>query len=68
VNCICAGSILPEQRSGDAVPTQVPIGRFGRAGDVASLVVYLASDAASYLTGSVIVLDGGATAGRTRPH
>ena len=68
VNCICAGSILPEQGAGDEVPVHVPIGRFGRPGDVASLVAYLASDAASYLTGSVIVLDGGATAGRTRAH
>jgi NAD(P)-dependent dehydrogenase (short-subunit alcohol dehydrogenase family) len=63
VNCICAGSILPDDRSGDA---QLPIGRFGRPDDVAQLVSYLASDAASYMTGSVIVLDGGATAGRER--
>lgn len=67
VNCICAGSILPEGRPADEAPPQhIPIGRFGLPDDVAQLVVYLASDAASYLTGSVIVLDGGATAGRTR--
>ena len=67
VNCICAGSILPEERAAsEAPPRHIPIGRFGRPDDVAQLVVYLASDAASYLTGSVIVLDGGATAGRTR--
>lgn len=63
VNCICAGSILPDDRSGEA---QLPIGRFGRPDDVAQLVSYLASDAASYMTGSTIVLDGGATAGRER--
>jgi NAD(P)-dependent dehydrogenase (short-subunit alcohol dehydrogenase family) len=65
VNCICAGSILPDGVADDQpVPVHIPIGRFGRADDVTQLVSYLASDAASYITGSVIVLDGGATAGR----
>jgi meso-butanediol dehydrogenase / (S,S)-butanediol dehydrogenase / diacetyl reductase len=68
VNCICAGSILPGQPAAGVLPAHVPIGRFGRPDDVASLVAYLASDAASYLTGSVIVLDGGAIAGRNRAH
>ena len=69
VNCICPGSIRT-QVSSDAqieqVPTHIPVGRYGKPADVASLVSYLASEAASYITGSVIVLDGGATAGRSR--
>jgi NAD(P)-dependent dehydrogenase (short-subunit alcohol dehydrogenase family) len=38
-----------------------PMGRFGETREVASAVVYLASDASSYFTGSNLVLDGGYT-------
>jgi 3alpha(or 20beta)-hydroxysteroid dehydrogenase len=40
-----------------------PIGRFGQPADAAFLIVYLASDESSYITGSEHVLDGGALAG-----
>ena len=39
-----------------------PLGRFGQPRDVASAVVYLASDAAAWVTGTELVLDGGYTA------
>ncbi|NKF21858.1 glucose 1-dehydrogenase [Solimonas marina] len=39
-----------------------PLGRFGEPADVASAVVYLASDAAQWMTGTELVLDGGYTA------
>ena len=38
-----------------------PMGRFGRPEEVASIVVFLASRASSYMTGSVVVADGGYT-------
>ncbi len=36
-----------------------PIGRVGRAGDIAAVVVFLASDMASYMTGEVVQVNGG---------
>jgi 3-oxoacyl-[acyl-carrier protein] reductase len=37
----------------------IPLGRFGQGSDVAGAVVFLASDFASYITGQVLVVDGG---------
>jgi NAD(P)-dependent dehydrogenase (short-subunit alcohol dehydrogenase family) len=67
VNCIAPGSIRHrDDEADDTPPAHIPIGRHGKPADVAELVAYLASEAAGYLTGAVIVLDGGATAGRAR--
>jgi NAD(P)-dependent dehydrogenase (short-subunit alcohol dehydrogenase family) len=41
----------------------IPMGRFATAEDIAAMVVFLCSPAASYLTGGVYPVDGGATAG-----
>jgi NAD(P)-dependent dehydrogenase (short-subunit alcohol dehydrogenase family) len=38
----------------------VPLRRFGKASDMAGTAIYLASAAGSYVTGSVIAIDGGA--------
>ncbi|NIM27744.1 MAG: SDR family oxidoreductase, partial [Gammaproteobacteria bacterium] len=38
-----------------------PLGRVGEPADVGQLVVFLASDAAAFITGQVIVIDGGRT-------
>ena len=38
---------------------RTPMGRFGQANEVAGAAVYLASDAASFVTGETLVIDGG---------
>lgn len=49
-----ANSILNEQ-----LMAEIPLGRWGRPGEVAELALYLASDAAAYVTGSTHFIDGG---------
>lgn len=42
-----------------ALKREIPLGRVGQPQDVAKLVCYLASDDASYITGTTVVIDGG---------
>ncbi|MGH9733815.1 MAG: SDR family NAD(P)-dependent oxidoreductase [Candidatus Acidiferrales bacterium] len=42
-----------------ALKREIPLGRVGQPADVANLVCYLASDDASYITGTTVVIDGG---------
>lgn len=49
-----------------AVGASVPLGRAGHADEVAELVLFLASDAASYITGGEFAVDGGMSAGVLR--
>jgi 3-oxoacyl-[acyl-carrier protein] reductase len=65
VNCVAPGFITTamtdkltaQQR--EAAAKMIPLGRFGVAKDVASAVVYLASDEAAYVTGQTIHVNGG---------
>ena len=51
-------SIVPKAVQ-DAMLGQIPLARFGTAEDVANAIAFLASDDASYITGQVLVVDGG---------
>ena len=53
--------MLDSQDAKEMVEQMVPLGRIGRPDDVVGLTVFLASRAGSYLTGTVIPLDGGIT-------
>ena len=70
VNAICPGGFMTEpnhrwaEQNPDIINTfksQIPMGDFGQPEDMGPLAVYLASDAARYVTGATIVIDGGYT-------
>ncbi len=46
----------------EQIPPQQPIRRLGETSDIGNMALYLASDEASWVTGQVMVIDGGATA------
>lgn len=48
----------------EAAAEFIPMGRVGEPEDIADVIVFLASDAARYLTGQVVVVDGGLLVGR----
>ncbi len=71
VNAVAPGFVAvdspvnPVSEDYRAAVSRNPLGRGGEADEIAAAVVWLASDAASFVTGSVLRVDGGATAGTT---
>ncbi|MCX7625808.1 MAG: 3-oxoacyl-[acyl-carrier-protein] reductase [Candidatus Sumerlaeaceae bacterium] len=65
VNCVAPGFIrskmtdVLDEKVKQAVVAQIPLGRFGEVTDIAQAVLYLASPMAQYVTGAVLVVDGG---------
>jgi len=67
VNCICPGVVdtdmtkpfMKTEKDRDFLNSEHPIGRIGQPEDVAKAILYLASDDASWVTGSILVIDGG---------
>lgn len=54
---------VPERFTRDVICDRTPLGRIARVEEIASVVVFLLSDQASYVNGAVIPIDGGLTSG-----
>ncbi len=76
VNCICPGTVdspfvegylekyhkHEKEKVRQELNQRQPIGRLGRPEEIANLALYLASDEAAFITGSIVTIDGGWTA------
>ena len=67
VNCVCPGLIdtqmlatMPDAER-EELASRIPLGHIGSPEDVAAAITFLASDAASYITGTTLGVDGGLT-------
>ncbi len=75
VNCVCPGAVETDMaRAGFAINgdeeagldrqrSQYPVGRIGTPEEIATAIVYLASDDAGFINGAALPMEGGATAG-----
>jgi NAD(P)-dependent dehydrogenase (short-subunit alcohol dehydrogenase family) len=72
-NCVCPAVVrtpmvepfIPDTQTQQAVNAMHPLGRIATPEEVARAIYYLASDDAGFVTGSVLTIDGGVTAGVT---
>ena len=73
INCIAPGGVDTLQMRGSTASAEAfsgrneghPMGRVGEADEIANIVLWLASDEASYVSGSTYIIDGGAWASAT---
>ncbi len=76
INAVCPGpvetplaqSVLDHERVKPEYAKAIPMGRPGRAEEIAAAAAFLASDDASYITGAMLVVDGGLMAGTGQPN
>jgi 3-oxoacyl-[acyl-carrier protein] reductase len=68
VNAVCPGFIATEMAEAlgpvilEEAKKRIPANRLGEADEIADAILYLSSDSAAYITGQVLVVDGGMTA------
>ncbi|MFC1852022.1 3-oxoacyl-ACP reductase FabG [candidate division CSSED10-310 bacterium] len=69
VNSVCPGLVQTEMLDGlkqdtvDGFLNAIPLGRFGQPDEIAAAVAFLCSESSQYITGQVIIVDGGLTMG-----
>jgi len=56
---LAAKAVLTSEEAKQRIMSRTPMKRLGEPGEIADTVAYLASDAASYITGEIVVVDGG---------
>ncbi|MDD5200784.1 MAG: SDR family oxidoreductase [Terrimicrobiaceae bacterium] len=73
VNCVCPGTVatpavlgIPNNPEIPFAESRTPLGRLATPGEVAAAFHFLASDEAGYITGAILPVDGGITAGWER--
>jgi NAD(P)-dependent dehydrogenase (short-subunit alcohol dehydrogenase family) len=70
VNALCPGwtatelnrNLWEDEQASAGTTAGIPMGRWGRAEEMAGPAVFLASDASSFMTGQLLVIDGGQSA------